>query len=204
MTSKTHIATGIAVATAFVQPGSIKSFAICTTAATIGSIISDIDVTTSESHKDLNKILAISTIVIFLCAIVDLVFKINIYSYILGQTNLCRILIGLLTFLLICSFGMHKPHRTFMHSITAMIILDATVFIILPSAVIPFSIAMLTHIILDLFNRKKVQLFYPVKFKFAFKLCPAQGKVNNFICTISTILFAIEITFFIIFLVINR
>lgn len=197
MTSKTHIAAGIAITTAIVQPSSIKAFAICVTAATIGSIISDIDVTTSESHKDLVKILTISVIMIILCAIAESMFHIGIIAFILGQTNLCRILIGLLAFLLICSFGMHKPHRTFMHSILCVLALSSTVFLILPSAVFSFGIAMLSHIALDLFNRKKVQFLYPWDWKFALKLCTANGIVSNIICSVCSALCFVEIGIFI-------
>lgn len=197
MTSKTHIAAGIAITTALIQPNSIKALAICITTATIGSIISDIDVTTSESHKDLIKILTISIIMIILCSIADGAFHIGIIAFILKQTNLCRILIGILAFLLVCSFGMHKPHRTFMHSIPCVLTLSAIVFLILPSATFSFGISMLSHIILDLFNKKKVQIFYPWDFKFALKFCTANGTASNLICSICTALCFIEIGIFI-------
>ena len=33
-----------------------------------------------------------------------------------------------------------------------------------------FGVAMLSHILIDLLNKKRVQLFYPIKFKFCFNL----------------------------------
>lgn len=197
MTGKTHISTGIAVATAISQPHNFKALAICITAATIGSIISDIDVTTSESHKDLVKILTVSIVAIAICSILEVAFHLGIISLILSQTNYSRMIIGALAFLLICSYGMHKPHRTFMHSLLCDLILSSTVFLILPSAVLPFATAMLSHIVLDLFNRRKVQIFFPHKKKIAFKLCPAQGKIDNTICKVCTALSLIEFGFFI-------
>ena len=195
MTSKTHISTGIALASAITLPGSLKSFAICITAATIGSIISDIDVTTSTSHKELTKILTISVIAIILCTLAETFFQIGIMNFILGQTNLSRMLIGFFAFLLICAFGMNQPHRTFMHSFLCLIVLSAIVCFMLPGATLPFAIGMFSHIFLDLFNKKKIQLFYPHKWRFAFRKCPANGKVNNRICAIASSLCLIEVGF---------
>ena len=198
MQKNAHLSAGVAVTIAATQPSSIKGLAICVTAATIGSLISDIDVTTSESHKDLSKILAISTLAIFLCAILEATLHVGIYNYILNQTNLSRILIGILSFLLVCSYGMHTSHRTFMHSIPAIVILGAIVYIALPSAVFPFVIAMISHIFLDVFNRRKIQILYPLKKpKIALKLCPPDGKVNKMIFKISSFVIAAELGIFI-------
>lgn len=198
MQKNAHLSAGVAVTIAAIHPSSIKSLAICVAAATIGSLVSDIDVTTSESHKDLSKILAISTIVIFLCTILEATLHVGIYNYILTQTNLNRILIGVLSFLLVCSYGMHTSHRTFMHSIPAIIILSTSLYIALPSAVIPFVIAMISHIFLDIFNRRNIQILYPLKKpKIALKLCPADGKVNKIIFKISTFVIVAELGIFI-------
>lgn len=64
MTKDTHIAGGLAITMALAMPQGFKELAVCLTAATIGSVISDIDITTSESRRDLNKILIISVVAI--------------------------------------------------------------------------------------------------------------------------------------------
>lgn len=62
MMFKTHAAAGIASAVFITHPNDIKSLFICGAAACIGSVISDIDVTTSKSRKGLGKIIAIAGI----------------------------------------------------------------------------------------------------------------------------------------------
>ena len=66
MTKDTHIAGGLAITMALAMPQGFKELAVCLTAATIGSVISDIDITTSESRRDLNKILIILLAISFL------------------------------------------------------------------------------------------------------------------------------------------
>ena len=51
MESKTHVACANAVALAIMQPRDIKSLSLCVSAATIGSLICDLDVSTKKDHK---------------------------------------------------------------------------------------------------------------------------------------------------------
>lgn len=186
MTKDTHIAGGLAVTMAAIQPDSFKTLAICLASATIGSVISDIDVTTSTSRKDLNIIILISVIAIVVCTLSEVIFNIGILSMIQTQTNLLRILFGILLILFICCFGINTQHRSFMHSILCVIALSGSVYITIPAATMPFAIAMASHIILDFFNTKKVQVFYPLKKpRIAFKLCHANSKANKIICKIT-------------------
>ena len=50
MTGKTHVAIGTAASLLVTQPSTLKELFICLGVAIVGSVISDIDVTTSESH----------------------------------------------------------------------------------------------------------------------------------------------------------
>lgn len=198
MTKDTHIAGGLAITMALAMPQGFKELAVCLTAATIGSVISDIDITTSESRRDLNKILIISVIAIVVCIILEVVFKLGIVSLLQSETDMMRILCGIGFFLFICCFGINTPHRSFMHSAICVIALSGIVWLIFPIATIPFAISMLSHIFLDFFNTKKVQFFYPLKKpRIAFKLCSSDGKVNKWICKIATVVFMVELIIFI-------
>ena len=79
-----------------IRPTSFKSLAICLTSAAIGSLISDIDVTTSKSRKDLDIIILVSVIAVALCTLAEAIFHIGILSLLESQTNITRILLGLL------------------------------------------------------------------------------------------------------------
>ena len=110
MTKDTHIAGGLAITMALAMPQGFKELAVCLTAATIGSVISDIDITTSESRRDLNKILIISVVAIVVCTILEVVFKLGIVSLLQSETDIMRILCGIGFFLFICCFGINTPH----------------------------------------------------------------------------------------------
>lgn len=204
MTKDTHIAGGLAVTMALAQPDSFKALAICLTAATIGSVIPDIDVTTSESRRDLNKILVISIIAIVVCTAIEFIFHLGIVSMIQSQTNILRILCGLGLFLFVCCFGINTPHRSFMHSALCVIALSGITWVIFPTATLPFLISMLSHIVLDFFNTKKVKFFYPLKKPgIAFKLCRSDGKVNKVICKVASVIFILEIILFVVLQVVS-
>ncbi|MBE5805239.1 MAG: metal-dependent hydrolase [Clostridiales bacterium] len=204
MTKDTHIASGLALSVALSQPETFKTLAICIVGATIGSVISDIDVTTSKSRKDLEIIISISVIAIVLCTILEAIFHLGILTMLQTQTNLFRIILGFSLFLCICCIGINTKHRTFMHSALCVIALTGIVWIIIPTASIPFCIAMLSHIFLDFFNTKRVQIFYPLKKpRIAFKLCHSSSKVSKIIFKITSTVFLLELLVFIILYAIN-
>lgn len=199
MMKKTHLAGGLAAAIAIVRPSTINDLTICLASATIGSVISDIDVSSSKSRKELNKILAISITAIVACTLIEMIFHVGILTMLQSQTNVMRALIGVMLFLLICSFGIHTPHRSFMHSITAVIALTGATYMVLPKATLPFMVSIISHIVLDLFNKKTVQILYPLKKpRIAFNLCKANGTANTVIFVIANIIIILEIAMFII------
>lgn len=165
-----------------------------------GSLIPDIDVTTSKSRKDLNIITSISVGVIVLCTIIESVFHIGILNLLESETNITRILLGICFMLLICCYGITTSHRTFMHSITCTLALGSILCIIFPAMALPFGIAMLSHIFLDFLNTKKVQFLWPLKKpKIALKVCRSESKMNKYICYISGAFFIFELILIVIF-----
>lgn len=74
---------------AVVQPHSFKSLAICLAAATIGSVISDIDVTTPKSRRELNRIIIISVVAIVVCTALEFIFHLGLVYY-FSDCNFCE------------------------------------------------------------------------------------------------------------------
>lgn len=188
MTGKTHMAVGTAATLALVQPTGIRGIVVTTAAAIIGSVISDIDVSTSESHRDVNKIIVITAFVLAAVAILDNYMNIGIVGYIHRNSGLARIITGLLAFLGMCIFGQTQPHRSFMHSAIAVVIFYLIVYVMMPMAALPFAVAMSSHIVADMFNYKKVKIFYPMKKGISFKMCKANGIVNKMLFYVGMII----------------
>lgn len=195
MTKKTHVLCANALALAIMKPTSIKYVCIGMVACSIGSVISDLDITTTKSHKEMDKIILFILIGILLCILGDNYYNLGIYNLLLNNTNLFRIIIGCILFLLVCFYGMHKPHRSFLHSLLGVFILSSLCNIIFSPCLYYFLIGITSHIALDLFNKKSIQLLFPLKDRFCFKFCDSDGVVNNLLCFSCSFVILFELIF---------
>lgn len=193
MTCKTHVVAANATALLLTQPNNINSLALCMVSATIGGLICDLDVVTSDSHKYVDRFVLFTVLGIILTIFLEMFFNLGITEWINKNSSYLNISITAIIFLFVCFFGMHQPHRSFMHSITGLIILSFILLLTFQEIVIPFSLGMLSHILLDLFNKKGIQLFYPFKKRFELKLCSADGIINNILFIFFTAILAFEL-----------
>lgn len=199
MTKNTHLAVGVAVTTMVLMPKELSSMAMCICGSAIGSVISDVDVSSSKPRKTLNKLISFSITAIAILVMLELVLKMPIYNMIESQTNAYRILLGYVTFLLLSIYGTTTKHRTYTHSIIGLISFTGVVWIAMPPLAIPFGIGMVSHIMLDMLNTKKVRLLYPMKNGgIALKLCLADGKANKVIGITGTLIVVAELILFIV------
>ena len=51
MRCRTHLVFSNVVALGLIQPNNVKDLVVCMTAATVGGIVSDLDIRTSDKHK---------------------------------------------------------------------------------------------------------------------------------------------------------
>ena len=180
MTYKTHLATGYTAALLFTNPSSLSELVMCIGVSSIGSVISDIDASTSESRKNLGKVLAASAIGIAVILAGDYFWNLGIVSRFRNSAALMRLFTGFIVFIGICIFGEHRPHRSFMHSLLGVAAITFSFSVIIPSSAKYLAVSMLSHILIDMLNKKKIQLFYPLKKpKIGFNICYADGMVNR-------------------------
>ena len=196
MTAKTHVSVGMASALLITHPKSIKELVLCLGVATIGSVISDIDVSTSEAYEAVNKIIRFTLIATILLVFVDYNWNLGIITSFKGNSNIMRSIVGIVVVFGICIFGKNKPHRSFMHSILSVGLLSGAIYIVLPEIVPCFAISMSSHILIDTLNKKRVHIFYPLKGGIAFNLCKANGIVNNIIFKVASSLTIISLIYF--------
>lgn len=193
MTGKTHVAVGTATTMIVTQPSTLKELLLCMGVSIIGSVICDIDVTTSESHQTLNKILGIILVVSVLLAFAEYQWSVGILSAMLNNSNHFRLFLGAVIFFGICIFGKEQPHRSFLHSILGLALLSMAVYILSPTLVPYFAVAMASHIVIDTLNHKKVKLFYPLPGGIRFGLCSADGIVNSLLFKAGSLAVIVEI-----------
>ena len=193
MLGKTHMVVGIATTLAIIQPNTLQEMVLASGASAVGALICDIDVGTSGSHKDVDKICLLTIAAVVVTVILDFLFHLGIVQKILQDSNLLRIACGYLLFIGICAFGKEQPHRSFMHSFLALLILSVALGLAWPSLVPYFAIGFLSHIFMDLFNFKKVKLLYPSKKGFCLKLFHAHGLANRLFFIIGCNVLFIEV-----------
>lgn len=193
MLGKTHMAVGIAATLAITQPSGISELVLAVGAGSLGALISDIDVGTSNSHRDADKITALSVVVVLAVFAMDYFCNTQIIERIIGSSGYLRIIAGLLLFIGICAFGKEQPHRSFMHSFLALILLSFALGLIWEKAVIYFAVGFLSHLATDIFNKKKVRLLYPMKGGVSLGLFHAYGLANDIFFAIGSIVAIIEV-----------
>ena len=159
MLGRTHFFIGTAAALAVLQPQTVPALVAGAGAAAIGGLISDIDVGTSQAHRDADKIITATVAVAVLTILAEYKLNLGIYRRLTSDSSVLRLLTGTAAFLLICAYGKQQPHRSFMHSFAAL--------------------ALLSHLVLDFFNRKPEKLFWPWKKGFCLGFCSARGLVNR-------------------------
>ena len=193
MLGKTHMAVGITATLAITQPSGVSELVLAVGAGSLGALISDIDVGTSNSHRDADKITALSVVVVLAVFAMDYFCNTQIIERIIGSSGYLRIIAGLLLFIGICAFGKEQPHRSFMHSFLALILLSFALGLIWEKAVIYFAIGFLSHLATDIFNKKKVRLLYPMKGGVSLGLFHAYGLANDIFFAIGSIVAIIEV-----------
>ena len=179
MLGRTHFAVGVAAGLLLIPPKTFPALAAGIGLSALGGVLPDIDSGTSEAHKDADKIMAVSILAAGGAFVAEAFFHVGLFGKILQNGAIARAVIAALVFLLVCAFGKEQPHRSFMHSILALLILTACIAQIFPDAAAYFAVGFASHLAIDLLNRKREKLFYPIRRGICFFLCSSRGLVNR-------------------------
>lgn len=179
MTGKTHWAVGTAAALCLTRPETFRELVLCVGAASVGAVICDIDVTTSDSREALNRITLLTAAVVVLTGMAEIVWDLGIVRNFDRQSSVFRLLTGFGAFLLVCTFGKNQPHRSFMHSFAGAAALGGILMLIYPAVTPYFLTAMLSHMAIDLLNFRRVRLLYPLRKGVCFRVCSSDGMVDR-------------------------
>ncbi|MDS0527891.1 metal-dependent hydrolase [Clostridium sp. SHJSY1] len=180
MTGKTHMSVGVGAATVLLPTNDMKTIFGGTALALIGSLIVDIDTEKSGGSVMLKEAAAGAVILVALGIILNDRYKINILKYIIGNKNLNDMLpaLGILTLALI--IGKFSSHRSFMHSIVGVIAFTVPAYMLFGEVFCKwFFVGYVSHIAIDMFNKKGVRLFYPLKSGVCLDMCKADGMADK-------------------------
>ncbi|MCI7813806.1 MAG: metal-dependent hydrolase [Lachnospiraceae bacterium] len=179
MLGKTHLVIGETAALAVLQPSGWREVALCLGAAAVGSVICDIDAENSHARKNVNRMILVSIFALVVLGIAEWKLDLGIAQKIMEERDLFVRAAGLVGFLVMCIIGKRQPHRGFMHSVLATVIFSGLVYVMLPKAAYYFAVAMSSHLVLDLFNKKNLSLWFPFPGGVSLKICKADGWTNQ-------------------------
>ena len=159
MMSKTHLAVGIAASLA-AAPATKEGLCYALMGGSIGSLICDIDRSSERPSRDVRQGWWIAFTVFFAG------FMYESYSY--WQTfkaehllsdPLKVICLGLIIVLLL--FAINGTHRGFSHSLLMCALSAFLIYFLSKQTCMFYIIGFLTHLLLDVLNKKPVRVFYP-------------------------------------------
>lgn len=186
MLAKAHITAGMAAAITIMAPDSIPEALPVITGASLGCLICDLDCDSPREKKDSSH----WRLVMFAVAAAALFEDYHIDAgmwRLLTQNGSYLWCAGAAGFALTCAFASVSSHRGFSHSLIALALEAFSLWLVFPAAAVPFAIAFASHVLLDMTNKRPVQILYPVKKgvslgwfyadRLANKLCAAAGSV---------------------------
>ena len=182
MQKKTHIAAGIAVYCLTTKYEPLISQLLYLPFPIIGALVPDIDLESNSKKRGLkNSSVMIGIVVVY--AIINLITK--------HSVNIIKPIIGIYLFIVLTAIGIKSSHRTFTHSLAGLFMFSISIYLISETGGIYFFMAYLSHIVLDIFNCKKVNLVWPLQGGIYIGLCKTGGMID---CTVFAVLIIMILT----------
>lgn len=198
MKGRTHVAAGITAALLITRPAEPRACFAAVIGGAIGGALSDIDTLDNDRGHDA----LIAQLVPF-----GLTALLIAADTLLGSGFCARALnadptsmyAGLLLYALLWIIGFRSPHRSFTHSLPALALYTGAAGLVCPVLTVPYAVGFLSHIVLDLTNRKRIRLLFPLKGGLCLKLFRADGLADTLVfwaCVIAASGIAVNVLVF--------
>jgi inner membrane protein len=182
----THFTIGLATSLAVMQPTSINGCLTAVIAGALGGVTPDNDMLDQDNGLKVQfRALQVTAGMLGL----DIISGSGICESIIS--NQTTSIIGLVGFLILWFLGRISDHRTFTHSFLAMMLYSLFIGFIYEPLAIGYMAAYLSHLVLDMLNKKKVPLLYPLDGGICLKLCYANSTVDTVLMYIGYVISAI-------------
>lgn len=201
MLRKTHIAAGIGTALVVTHPETVSGIIAAVTGGALGGWIVDVDCKNADiDHEKFYDTLAEGLFIASLF-VLDYLIEGGICHYIL--THGLEVWISLFVFLFLTLLGYQTKHRTYTHSFLALGLFSSAVYFICRPMAIPFAIGYASHLLLDIFNKRGMQLFFPFKWKISLNKVYSDKRANEILMSVSFILDIIVVAVLLFFAVVR-
>ncbi len=183
MQGKTHIALGMASALIVTHPVTAPEVIIAMTGGAIGGRIVDVDrndIKIDPDSKNKGDVYdaIISFLFISVLVVLDFFLGNGISRFIIDNWGV-KIWGGLLGIFILMLVAHFTPHRTFSHSFLGMGLFYVAVRLFCQPIALSFLVGFASHLVVDLFNIRGIQLFYPLKWTPSFKLFKSNNQKAN-------------------------
>ncbi len=177
MISKTHLTTGIATALILTQPSTPQGLAAAIIGGALGGALPDIDIIRNKTSIDSVITQSVAAVIAVAAVFADYYFSFGILSYL--QNHPGSAVTGLVMYGVLMVIGFYAPHRGFTHSLLGLFLFSSAIGIVYPSISAAYVAGYVSHLALDLLNKKPVQLFFPLKKGICLKLCYSNREAND-------------------------
>ncbi len=152
----------------------------------MGCLICDLDCENKSEKSDSSRWRVVMALAAAAALIEDHLLDAGMWRS-LGHCGKYLCFAGIAGFVIICIFAGGSGHRGFSHSLLAMALETACLWLIFPAAALPFAAAFMSHVLLDMMNKRSVRLFYPAKKGFCFGWFYADRLANKVITACGTV-----------------
>lgn len=182
MTGKTHLVVGTALASGLLLLNHNTSNSdIITTSivlSALGAILPDID----TGHSIMRKVFYGTIIAIGIMIALSFYSNINPKSLINWDEVTLPIIIGIFSFIGLLIYGYFSSHRTFTHTLLALILFSLSIYMICNNLAYTmyFAVGMLSHQLLDMLNKERIYWLNPITKKdFALYSINSSGAIST-------------------------
>ena len=214
MEGKTHLAVGAASAVVVVQPKTVQEFTATVFVGAVAGLLSDLDSKNSKGSHLYEEVIRLlkGSIALFLVfgigyrcfdviqliatqkigllpALLTIAKRFWSSSVVLGwmrQSGLA--VLGAVIVLVNCKVCTTRPHREYAHSIPCLCVFGLGLQLMAPVVLSAFIAGFVSHIVIDLPNKRKVKLFAPLfDWGISFGIVRSSGKASKAMRAVATL-----------------
>lgn len=144
----------------------------------LGAVACDMDLGRRNHQKDNAQARNVAVGITLICLAADRLLNAGLIRMV-RTASADSLAAGLVGLILLYLWGRCQPHRGGTHSLLMVAMLGLCAYLICPPVSVPLMIGMGSHLALDLFNRRPLQLLYPLRGGICLKLCKADGRLDR-------------------------
>lgn len=188
MKGETHALVGAATAVMVTNPVTFSGLVLAAITGALGGLYCDIDSAKSIGKRVFNTIIGIAILGSTFAVYVIANFMPDIYEKWRVDDQLV-IKIGCFIGLIIMTFiGKESSHRKVTHSIEFTGVVFCMLYFIDKNVASCFALGMISHIAIDLLNKRPVRLSVLFDIDFCFNLCYSDGIISKFLSVIAAVI----------------